>query len=317
VVNWYKSVVKRITENPMYLGRLVQGKYRTALMSGGMRIYTPESDWVVSEDTHPAIIDEATFEAVQELRQNRTKQYHERAEEANRPQASENIFKGLIFCGDCKRNLSRLKVVLGNGKVYYRFLCPTYEEVDRCKCTKKRLLESELLSLIHTFIDVQMQTLTDINRLIDDIRKQANYVNKMEMVDDSLSKAQKALARLTGIRSSLYEDYESGLLSKEDYLLVKKKYEAQHKELTNEIEALSKQKKKQTNVVAENKWAAAFSSFQHGKELSRELVTSIIERIDVSDTNDVAITVKYRDEQLALLTMLSEYAEYTAEGVAV
>ena len=135
-----------------------------------------------------------------------------------------------------------------------------------------------------------------------------------------MTKAQKALARLTGIRSGLYEDFKAGLLSKDDYKLLKDKYEAQHKELTDQIETLTEQKGKQTNIVAQNKWAAAFSSFQHGKELSRELVTSIIERIDVSDTNDVVITVKYRDEQLALLTMLSEYAEHTehtAKGVAI
>jgi len=46
---WYKSVVKRIIQNPTYTGRLEQGKYRI-------------------EDTHPAIIDDATFESVQKLR---------------------------------------------------------------------------------------------------------------------------------------------------------------------------------------------------------------------------------------------------------
>jgi len=314
VVNWYKSVVKRITQNPMYLGRLVQGKYRTALMSGGVRIYTPKDDWVVSENTHPAIIDDATFDAVQELRQNRTANYNQRAIEANRPKSSENLFKGLIFCGDCLRNLSRHQVVLKNGKVYYRYLCPTYEEVDRCKCTKKRLLESGLLPLIHAFIDVQIQTLTGINRIIEDVRKQASYINKMELVEDSLSKAQKALARLTGIRSGLYEDFKAGLLSKDDYKLLKEKYEAQNKELNQQIETLTEQKNKQTNFTHQNKWAAAFSSFDKGKVLCRELIISIIERIDISGADDVKITVKYRDE---LETLLKTLEEYTTRGEAI
>jgi len=288
--HWYKSVVKRITENPAYLGRLVQGKYRTGLMNGGIRIHTPKSDWVVSEDTHPAIIDESTFEAVHELRRNRTARYNQRATEANRPKSDENILKGLIFCGDCSRSLSRSKVVRAGGKLDYRYLCPTYEEVDRCKCTKKRLLESELLPMLHAFIDIQMQTLTDVKRLIEEVQNQANYVSKMEMVANSLAQAQKALARLTGIRSGLYEDFKAGLLSKDDYKLLKDKYEVQNKELAGEIETLSKQ-----NIVAENKWAAAFTSFQKGKALSREMVISIIERIDVSNAGDVVITVKYRD----------------------
>ena len=311
---WYKSVVKRITENTAYLGRLEQGKYRTGLMNGGVRIYTSKSDWVISENTHPAIIDEATFDAVQELRRNRTAQYNQRAAEANRPKASENILKGLVFCADCSRSLSRSKLVRANGSLDYRYICPTYEEVDKCLCTKKNLLESELLPLLHSFIDVQIQTLTDINRIILDMRKQGNYINKLELVGDNLATAQKALVRLSGIRSGLYEDYEGGLLSKGDYLLMKKKYEAQHKELSDQVVALTKQKSRQTNPISQNKWAAAFSSFKKGKELSRELVTSIIERIDVNETHDVVITVKYRDEQLALLKELSEY---TTEGAAV
>ena len=306
---WYKSVVKRITENPMYLGRLVQGKYRTALMSGGVRIYNPKDDWVISENTHPAIIDEGTFEAVQELRKNRTASYNQRAIEANRPKSSENIFKGLIFCGDCLRNLSRHQVVLKNGKVYYRYLCPTYEEVDRCKCTKKRLLEAELVDLIHTFIDVQIQTLTDIEKLIEDVRKQSSYTSKMGLLDDGLADAKKSLARLTSIRSGLYEDYKSGLLSKEDYKLLKAKYEVRNKELTDQIATLDEQKSKQTNFTSQNKWAAAFSSFQKEKELSRELILSVIERIDVSGANNVKITVKYRDKMEALLKMLEKYTD--------
>jgi len=314
--HWYKSVVKRITENPAYLGRLEQGRYRTGLMNGGVRIDTPKNEWVISENTHPAIVEVATFEAVQELRRNRTANYNQRAKEANRPKSGENIFRGLIYCGDCFRNLSRQKVVRASGRLDYRYLCPTYEEVDRCKCTKKRLLESELLPLIHAFIDVQVQTLTDVKRIIDDVHKQANYINKMDMVGDSLAQAQKALARLTGIRSGLYEDFKAGLLSMDDYKLLKDKYEAQNKELTDQIEALTAQQSSQTNIVTQNKWVAAFNSFTVGKELSRELVLSIIERIDVSGTNDVTITVKYRDEQLSLLKMLEEYTT-EGEGVAI
>ncbi|MCL1883902.1 MAG: recombinase family protein [Defluviitaleaceae bacterium] len=68
---WYKSAVKRITENTAYLGRLEQGRYKTGLMNGGIRIHVDKDDWVVALDTHPPIIDEDMFQAVQELRRNR------------------------------------------------------------------------------------------------------------------------------------------------------------------------------------------------------------------------------------------------------
>lgn len=301
---WYKSVVKRITENPAYLGRLEQGKYRTDIMNGGARI--PEHDRVVSLNTHPAIIDEEIFEAVQELRRMRKKNYVQRAEKANRPKSGENILKGIVFCGDCNRILSRHKIVRANGNVDYRYLCPTYEDADKFMCTKKRLLESELLPMIHATIEAQMQTLADINCIIDDARKQASYVNKLDMIDDIVEKTQKSLARITRLRSSLYEDFKNGLLSREEYALTKAKYETQHRELSDQIDTLSVQKNKQTDTINLNKWAAAYSAFTSSKELSRELIISAIERIEVSQSDNVSVIFNCRDEQMALL-----------EGIAV
>ena len=136
----------------------------------------------------------------------------------------------------------------------------------------------------------------------------------MDQVDVRLAQAQKALARVAGFKSGLYEDFKEGILSEDEYKLAKIKYEDQYKELSEQVYTLTMQKNKQTDMVAQNKWASALSSFSDGKELNRELITSIIERIDVSSDGNVAITVKYRDEQAALLRMLNEFAD---EEVAV
>ena len=181
--------------------------------------------------------------------------------------------------------------------------------MDKCKCNKRNLLESELLPLVHAFIEMQIKTLTDIKSIIEDVSKQDSYGNKMERVDDSLCKVKKSLAKVVRLRSGLYEDFKEGLLSKDDYKLAKTKYEAQHNELTEQIEVLSSQKTKHTDIVGQNKWAVAFNAFSIGKELSRELLTSIITRIDVGKDNNVTITVRYRDEQEVLLTTLAEYIE--------
>jgi DNA invertase Pin-like site-specific DNA recombinase len=89
---WHKSAIKRITENTAYLGRLEQGKYRTDLMNGGIRINKSSELWVVVNNTHPPIVDETLFEAVRKIRRKRKKRYNEVIAEARRkkPNASVN-----------------------------------------------------------------------------------------------------------------------------------------------------------------------------------------------------------------------------------
>ena len=309
---WYKSVVKRITENSSYLGNLEQGRYKTGFMNNGKLQHLPKSEWTISANTHPAIIDEEIFLAVQELRTSRTANYNKTARKANRPKASDNIFKGLVYCNNCGRPLSRMKVVRASGELDYRYLCPTYQEVDMQKCTKKNLLESELLPAIHAFINLQIQMLTDINLLIESISKQANYATKMEQVDCTLAKVKQDLTKVAGLRSGLYEDFKEGLLSRDDYKLAKAKYESRQEDLAEQIKFLSSQRSKRKDIVRENKWALAFKEFSAKKKLTHELVTSIIERIDVDSNNNINITVKYRDEQVALLQNITEYNEEMA-----
>jgi DNA invertase Pin-like site-specific DNA recombinase len=304
---WYKSVVKRITENTAYLGRLEQGKYRKDLMNSGGRINISADKWVAVDGTHIPIVSQETFDAVKKIREQRKQKYSAGIIKANLPKSSENILKGLIYCADCLRNMIRHKTVKKDGSIVYRFLCPTYEEMKN-NCTKKSLSESELLPLLHSFIESQMQTLADINKIMEDVCKQANYAHKTDTIDVGIVKTRAKLSRIMGLRSSLYEDFKEGILDESDYILAKSKYESQYKALADELDNLLSLKSKHEGLTGQNKWAAALAAFAKHKELNRGLITSLIERIDVDSQNDVTITVKYRDEYEALMQTLYECA---------
>jgi len=305
---WYKSVVKRITENTSYLGRLEQGKYRTDFMNGGNRISLEDDKWVVVDNTHPPIIDTQTFEAVAEIRKNRKHRYEATVVNANRPTASENILKGLIFCYDCKRAMIRHKIVRADGQVDYSFLCPTYEELSKYECTKKNIMESRLLLILHSAIKAQLKTLADVQKIIDSVSKQQNYAYKSDVVGKGISKINAGLSRIMELRSSLYEDYKEGILSKSDYMLAKTRYEAQHKELSDELGHLLSQKNKCIDMLGQNKWAAALTRFTNNKEPNRELLTSLIGKVEIGSNNEVSITVNYHDEYEELVRKTKEYA---------
>lgn len=65
---WYPSTVRRITENSVYIGQMVQGRQKSNFLNGGGVLKTEREEWVIVEHTHPAIVDADVFEAVQMTR---------------------------------------------------------------------------------------------------------------------------------------------------------------------------------------------------------------------------------------------------------
>jgi DNA invertase Pin-like site-specific DNA recombinase len=65
---WYRSAIKRLSENPAYTGVMASGKYQSNFLRGGGTLVKSSDEWIITKDAHPAIIDSETFEAVQRKR---------------------------------------------------------------------------------------------------------------------------------------------------------------------------------------------------------------------------------------------------------
>ncbi len=65
---WYKSAVRRMLINPVYLGHMVQGKTKSDLWGKKGCVNTPKEQWVEIKNTHEPLIDEETFLSVGKLR---------------------------------------------------------------------------------------------------------------------------------------------------------------------------------------------------------------------------------------------------------
>lgn len=61
-----------------------------------------KADWIIVENTHEPIIDQYTFDRVQELMKLRTK--------STLKTGNVHLFSGLLRCADCKRAMERVTV---------------------------------------------------------------------------------------------------------------------------------------------------------------------------------------------------------------
>lgn len=111
---WSAMSVKRILENEVYTGTLVQGKRTTPNHKVKKLLKKPETDWVRIEKNHEAIVSEREFALVQRLLgiDTRTSPNEEKV----------YPLSGLVVCGDCGAMMIKRDVPAG-GKVYAYYIC--------------------------------------------------------------------------------------------------------------------------------------------------------------------------------------------------
>ena len=114
-------------------------------------------------ETHPAIIDEATFEAAQEI----VRQHAERRRDCARPQRSE--FTTKIRCPFCGQAYKR---VTSNGTVGWN--CSTYQDNGKRYCHGKKIPEAVLKALVADVLELPCYEAPEMEAQIDHIEVPAD-----------------------------------------------------------------------------------------------------------------------------------------------
>lgn len=138
---WAKSTVYQILSNPVYLGKIVSQRYTTRSFKDKRIIERPESDWISVENTHEPLVDQETFDAVQE----RIK-VKKPASWAN----SHNIYRGLLICGGCN---TRMVFSARNGrKSKGHFCCNKHRRYGGTECSSHYITMEQIEEILLTDI---------------------------------------------------------------------------------------------------------------------------------------------------------------------
>jgi len=305
---WLNRTVKTILENGVYTGCLVQGRKKTRLMQGLSQEKLMPDKWIIVENTHEPIISRETFDKVHEILQSVKQAYHEKAGKYADKGNPENIFKGLVSCGDCGVNLTRYKTVNRQGKVYFTYICPNYEVNQTRVCAhKKSVREPLLIESVWNAVRAEIDLSVDTERLALKVQNGGNVKARAKTVREQIAEAKRKIERTTSLSTALYGDYADGILTEAEYLFAKAKYREEKRLWEQRLDELIAEEIKNTDTfVYDNKWIAALSRFRDSKELTRDILLAVVERVIVSGNNDITVVFKHRDEYEALMLHLAE-----------
>ncbi len=294
---WSAVAVSRILKNEVYTGTMVQGKESTTNYKVKKRIKKSKEEWVRVENTHEAIISKEDFELVNKVML---------ADTRTKPNADElYIFSGLMRCDECGSNMIR-KPVKSNGKEYYYYICSGNKH-DKSVCSNThRISERHLIQCTFEILKHHIAAVSKLNELLEYIKELPMEDSKVKKIDTMIMAIREKLKSYQKLKHSLYEDYKADILSKDDYLEMKKDYESLCIGLEKSLADLEHQSSDllaKTNTHSE--WVELFKKHENITELSRATIISLVDKIVIIDSKRMRIYFSYQSE----FEMISQYSE--------
>lgn len=278
---WLKATVKTILLNPVYTGRTVALRYTNKSYKNKKRIERPEDEWVVTENTHEALVSREDYDTVYKRLSVKTR------DKVTNP---DNIFRGLVMCPDCgkvhgfsKRYDNR------NSKGVYR--CQTAIRYGKEYCSSHYITFEQLYDVVLS--DVQHHaTLFEENadKYIDILSKasETDKIKERNALIKEQDKAKKRSGELDTLLQKIYEDMVFGVISKERYMSMSENMEKELSVLkarSNEISAaLQENDNNRTNA---EKFAELIENYIGITELDYELVHTLIEKIYIHERENI------------------------------
>lgn len=305
---WGDAAVKGILQNPVYLGHMVQGKKITKLHENQLQKRMSPDEWIIVENTHPTIIEQSQFDRVQTLISEKKSEYHGRLGKYDYFGKSENMFKYLVACGSCGKNMVRYKEVYNKGRnIAYLFICPLHSMHPNECANAGGLHEEKLKEIVFDVLRSQMELLVKAEEIIVRVSKSSGFRERRTELAEKISAAEERRKKIKANRMTLFENYINQIVGKADFEYFTASYDTEDKNLTAELTVMNGELSALPEHNAkDNKWYAAYYKFRDRKKLSRLMLTELVEKIYIDGDKSVRVVLKYQDEMKKLFDLAQE-----------
>ena len=224
---WTISSVKDILSNPTYIGKIVwnRRKQKKKTKNGHLIISRPRNqDYLIYDGLHEPIIDNKTWELVQEKRkQNTPKVKHNNI--------IQNPLVGLVFCEKCGKPMQR--------RPYTKADKPATLICSNSKCnnisSKLYIVENKIIEALRIWLD---------NYKVEYEVKDNSNTENSKLIEKSIYTTKKELEKENAKLNKVYDFLENGVYSKDEFInrskAIKENIESLENKLAEYTELLNK-----------------------------------------------------------------------------
>lgn len=281
---WERESIRFLLTNDAYVGNLVQsGKHM--------------KEQITVEHTHEPLVSEEVFYQVWERIEENIKIQNRRP---LRKDTMEDIFRGVLYCGECGHKLSRMvterKASYKEVKTFVFYNCPNIKRIDEEKCENEQITFLQIQKVVLHLLKkefllsgTQMKKLMEFNKEAGEKRKE-----QIQKAQDELQKSVDGADRKI---SSYYLEYRNGSISQVQFLETKKKLEEKKEQDRQTLRDLHTEYSSIDRMVdKQNQFLRTILKYKRCAELNAELVKNLIEKIYVYRGKRVEIIWKWNDE---------------------
>ena len=306
---WNSVTILNILANKAYIGTTVSNKRTNISYKSKKRIKVPKKEYIITENTHEAIIDKEDFEKVQFLLAKKS---------INKKNKHEYLFRGLIKCKTCHSNLEVGAKLTAYGKqIKNPIPYITCRNSKKGICPSQHLnynkFEKEVLQYLKDFLMLY----TDKSRLEKIYKKyKASKNNNISKYEKKLRQIDSRINTLSNQIDSIYFDKLNRIISENDYFRYTNKIIAERESLENqkgEIVKLINNTKEKQDIGSKEEMEKVINEFLNNT--SKKSLYMLIDNIEINENKNVFInfafsslneTVKYINGEVEVKDLLKQ-----------
>ena len=300
---WSYNAVLRILKNEVYTGTVVQGKCTTPNYKIKKRIHKAEDEWIRVQDMHDAIVTRPEFELVQELLMRDTRVT---------PDGTEVFpLAGMLHCADCGEPMVR-KTIPSGGRRYVYYVCSGNKK-DKSRCSSHSISEKKLTETVLEAVKEHIRVVLSIADGVELIRQAPNMKPDAVKCEERIAKLKEEVEGCNARRKNLYEDFKDEIITKEEYSMLRDRYQKQLADIESSIEGLEREKE---GILqgggGKQEWIEKLRKYKDADSLDRELITFLIASIDVSEDRKIQLRYRFEKEIAEMESLIEQYSQREA-----
>jgi hypothetical protein len=303
---WTAVTIGRILKNEIYTGTLAQGKKSTPNHKVKRLVEKPESEWIRIHDNHDPIVSHEIFTAVNSVLK--------RDIRVAPNMETSYLFSGLLFCADCGRNLVR-NCVKQNGREYAYYMCVS-NKTDK-SCSSHRISDAKLDDAVLSVLQRHIANLLDMEVILA-------YVNTLPVKRDELRQTDRLITQKTAeierynhLKTKLYESMTDGLIDKAEYSEMKRSYDEKLRQAQEALATLKDEYASLWENAGTHTWIEQFKRHQDIGTLTRPVVVTLIDRINVYQDRRVEVVFKYQYNYERILDYIRDVQTACPEEIMI
>lgn len=274
---WTSIKVMKIIRDRRYAGDMVGNVRVTTKIAKNDNIRVDRENWIIVEDTHEPIISKEIFFKINE-------EIMPMKERKEIP-LGDNRRQGFCYCPHCGRILQKSNTTI-NPHLY----CVRGRYDDNCKEVK--VMVNPLHDILSDLAVTYIKTLINLDEYVRSCKEKAMKNHKSEITSSDID---KEILKLKQSTAELYEKYRTERISREEYIVLKKKVNIKIEELgEKKFKIINGIGEKQEHEEWEQKLKDTITLYKSKSVFTVVELAELIKRVDFQFENRIQIRIRWK-----------------------